>query len=121
MNKRDKAIKRNKVIDLIDRSSLNGTKVNCAKYWRGTTYEHWRVMSDIIWKLASQGYETFTEVTFNNGARADILVIDNSGEGYVIEVLHTETDERFNLKLDSYPLPIIKVRTKGFNIDEWDL
>lgn len=109
-------------MDLIDRNSLSGTRIYCAKYWRGVTLQHWRVMSDIVWKLASQGYEVYTEIVFADGSgRGDILAIDTNGNGYIIEVLHSEKDERFNLKLESYPLPIIKVKTKEFDINKWDL
>lgn len=121
MNKRDSYLNKRNTLDLIERDSLNGTKVGCVKYWKGTSYEHFRVMSDIVWKLSSQGYDCYTEVIFKNGCRADILAIDLNGNGTVIEVLHSETNKRFNLKLDNYPLPIVKVRTKGFNLEKWDL
>lgn len=120
MNKKQKILNRQNTLNNIKRESLNATRIGCAKYWKGTTYKHWRVMSDIVWKLSNEGYEVITEVEFINGGRGDILCIDLNGDGFIIEVLHTESEERYNLKLDKYPFPVFKVHTKDFDINKWD-
>ena len=55
-----------------------------------------------------------TEVIFENGGRADIF----TSEGIIYEILHTETEEKFNEKLTLYPkeLEVRKIYTK----DKWD-
>lgn len=81
-------------------------------------------MSDIVWKLVNQDYSVYTEVEFtNNKGRADIVAIDHTGQGYVIEVLHTESDERYESKLSKYPEEFIitSIKTKDFDINTWDL
>lgn len=110
---------RQNTLNKIKRTSLSGTKVGCAKYWKGTDYCHFRVISDIVWKLSSMGQEVYTEVEFINGGRADILAIDKLGNAVIIEVLHTESEERFENKLSSYPFPVVKVYTKDFDITKW--
>ena len=95
---------------------------NCVKYWGKTTKEHFLVMCQICFKLAENGYEFFTEAEFKNGGRADIVAI-NGNVGQIIEVLHTESEERFMKKKDTYPKEFILrgVRTKNFNIEEFDI
>ena len=80
-------------------------------------------MANIVWKLSSQGYICFTEVEFISGGRADILAISDDGTGYVIEVLHSESKERFEEKLSSYPeeLIVTSTKTKDFDVKTWDL
>lgn len=78
-------------------------------------------MSDIVWKLSSQNYEVYTEVEFVHGGRADIFVVDKNGDGLIIEVLHTESEERYEEKLKLYPFQVIKVYTKDFDINTWDM
>ena len=67
------------------------------------------------------GFEIWTEVELkNNNGRVDILCIDNNGEGVIIEILETESEAGFSAKKNIYPLPIIRVDTNNFNIDEWN-
>lgn len=120
MNKRQTQLNKQNTLNKVKRSSLSSTRIGCAKYWKGTTYEHFMTIAAIVWKLSSQGYEVVTEVEFVDGGRADILVLDQNGDGTIIEVLHTETEERYNAKLEKYPFNIIKVQTKDFDINKWD-
>ncbi len=121
MNKLTKETNKKKVLDLVKRESLFRTSLGNAKCWKKTTYEHFRVLSDILWKLGSQGYDVYSEVEFKNGGRADLLVLDMNGNASIIEILHSETEERFEEKLSKYPFSVIKVRTKDFDIKKWDL
>ena len=120
MNKRQIQLNRQNTLNKVKRSSLNSTRVGCAKFWKGTTYFHFITIAEIVWKLSSQDYEVFSEVEFVDGGRADIFVLDKNGNGTIIEVLHTETEERFNAKLQKYPFDVIKVYTKDFNINKWE-
>lgn len=122
MNKKDKLLAELELINTIKKSSTYSTREGCVKVWRGVTYEHFMTMAAVCWKLANQGWKIYTEVEFNNGGRADIVAI-SSGYGYVIEILHTESEARFSAKSDVYPseFSMIPVRTKGFDINNFDL
>lgn len=121
--KKKAQIKAYKLRQTLKHTSRSGNKRNSIKCWSGISYEHFRVMSDIVFKLVQQGYECYTESEFNTGGRGDIIAISPSGDGYIIEVLHSETDEYFKTKLNKYPkeFTIIKVRTHNFDINSFDL
>lgn len=105
---------------MIKRSSRYGTRVGCAKCWKGTSKTHWRVICSIVWKLVNEyNFEVITEAEFPNG-RADIFYIDNQGLPGIIEVLCSETNEMFNTKLQKYPLPLTKVKTDEYT-ENWCL
>jgi hypothetical protein len=114
---------RRKLLNTIKYHSLSGNKINFIKCWKGTSYPHWRVLSDIAWKLINQGYDIMTEVEFKTTGRADLVAINGCGDGYIIEILHTESDSKFNEKLSKYPpiFDIVKVKTKDFDINLWEL
>lgn len=120
MNQRQIQLNKQNTLNKIKRSSLSSTRVGCAKCWKKTSYEHFITIAKIVWKLSSQDYSVFTETEFIDGGRADIFVLDQNGDGTIIEVLHTETEERYNAKLEHYPFPIIKVQTKDFDINKWE-
>ena len=122
VSKKNLLIEELKLIDTIKKSSTYATREGCVKCWRGVTYDHFITMAAVCWKLANTGFKIFTEVEFKNGGRADIVAI--SGKcGYIVEILHTESEARFSAKKSVYPeeFLMIPVRTKNFNIDEFDL
>lgn len=53
-----------------------------------------------------------TEVTFRNGKRADIVVLD---WGLGIEILHSETPKEFRQKIKEYPIPCIALPSTVLN------
>lgn len=121
INKKEIYLNRKKTLEQIKRSSLSGTQVGRAKCWKGVKKGHWITMCDVVWKLVNDyDFEVFTEVEFLNGSRADIFYLDSNGNGGVVEVLDTESDERFNVKLDKYPFSITKVRVKDYS-EDWCL
>jgi hypothetical protein len=115
--------KRRLIMSTIKYHSLSGNKINFIKCWKGTSYPHWRVLSDIAWKLINQGYDIMTEVEFNTSGRADLVAINGCGDGFIIEVLHTEDEREFEDKVSKYPpiFDIVKVKTKDFDLNLWDL
>lgn len=123
MNQKKKLWKRYSVLQSLKFSSKSGNKLNLFNYWVSNSDEHENVKWEIFKYLRKQGYDMLTEAEFVSGGRADLVAISPTGEGYIIEVLHTESDERFNLKVKKYPqdMEIVKVNTKGFNINEFDL
>jgi len=120
MNKKEKSFKKIRALQQIAYTDRN--KRNCARYWKGVSYEHWRVMSDIVWKLANQGYEVFTECTVK-GNRMDMVAISSSGDLFCIEILKSEPEARYEQKLNDYDInfQMVKVRTKNFKIEDWEL
>ena len=121
MNKKQIAINRMKALEQIKRSSQFATRFGCAKCWKGTSKKHFMTISDIVWRLINEyNYEILTEAEFVGGGRADIFYLDNNKNPGVIEVLNSETNERFNIKLESYPFPITKVRVDEYS-EDWCL
>jgi len=122
MNNKNKILAEKVLLNTIKKSSVYATREGCVKCWRGVTYEHFMTMAGVCWKLANQGWKIYTEVEFNNGGRGDIVAI--SGEiGYVIEILHTESEARFSAKEDVYPreFTMIPIKTQGFDIDTFEI
>lgn len=123
MNKKQKEFKKHRILQELRFNSRTGNKKNMVKYWKNTSYEHFRVMSDILFKLCNLGFEIYSEAEFSGGGRCDLYAISPNSESYCIEILHSETEKRFNLKKETYPSEstLIKVKTKGFNKDTWKL
>ena len=121
MNKKDKLISELNLTKLIKKSSTYATREGCVKCWRGITYDHFMTMAAVCWKIANSGWKVYTEVEFVNGGRGDIVAISGSS-GFIIEILHTETEARFSAKKDIYPeqFKLMSIHTKGFNIDKFD-
>lgn len=121
MNKKEIYLNRQKTLNQVKRTSLTGTQVGRAKCWAGTKKGHWMTICSIVWKLVNDyKFECFTETEFLDGSRADIFYIDKIGGGGVIEVLDSETNEMFNVKLDKYPFEITKVNVKDYS-EDWCL
>ncbi len=121
MNKKNTLLAEKQLTNLIKKSSTYATREGCVKCWRGVTYEHFMTMAAVCWKIANSGWKIYTEVEFTSGGRGDIVAI--SGEtGFIIEILHTESEARFSAKKDVYPeqFTLLSVHTKNFDIDEFD-
>lgn len=121
MNKKQMMIEEMKLKSLVKKRCLD--RRNCCKYWVGTTPSHFLVMCEVCCKLARNGYDFWTEVEGTNGLwRADIVAI-NGSVGQIIEILHTESEAKFSKKAETYPSEFIlrAVKTKNFNIDEFDI
>ena len=123
MNKKKAMWKKNLLLQKLKHTSRSGNKRNFIKCWKGTSYKHWRTLSDIAWKLINQGYEVYTEVEFIKGGRADLLVLSVSGDGYIIEIRHSEGELSLSHKKTLYPpeFEIIDVPTANFDINKWEL
>ncbi len=117
MNKREYEIKLRDIRSKIKRHH----GINCIKYWKKTTEPHFKVMCSIVFKLCNLDYTCFTEVEFKKKGRCDILVISPVAEATIIEILHTEKEDNIIKKKDYYPFPIVKVNTKDFKVDLFNL
>jgi len=121
MNKKDKLLKEQEYKDLIDFNKMSGKKYGVAKCWKGTNYRHWRVMSDIVFKLVNDySMNVITEAVFKKGGRADVFAYKGD-LAVIIEVLHSEKDEKFEFKKNYYPkgITMMKVKTKEFKMEEF--
>lgn len=103
-------------------------KLNFPKQIRGlfpnNSYAHESTKFQIAHKLLKDGFEVYPEQDFKSGGRADLVAIDKYGNGFIIEVLETETEEEFRLnKLEKYPqeFTILSVKCKDFDILKWYL
>ena len=111
MNEKQKQILINEAMRKIRPNSRGRKYINAVLLSGGNTWLHEVGKCRECYKLAQKGIDFLTEVIFENGQRADILALDVEGEGiHVIEILCSETEERFNKK--EYPFPIKKVRMK---------
>jgi len=108
---------------LIQHINYLDRKEGFVKIYPNNSYIHELVKFQVSYKLKKQGYVVFTECRFTDGGRADIVAFSKSGEGYIIEILNSESNERYNQKLNKYPIEfdMVSVQTKGFDINNWEL
>lgn len=125
MNKQKIYLNRKSTLDLFNQRTISG-KQGFVKIW-GNENGHCRDSHELTKFLVCKklrfeyGFEIWTEVELkNNKGRLDILCIDQIGNGFIIEILDTETEAKFSSKLETYPLPIIKVYVGKFDIDKWE-
>lgn len=112
MNQLDKLRQRNETMKLLSRKYNH--KEGVVKINSGNTLNHELAKFLLCWKLANEGKQFVTEAIFENGKRADILVLD---EFEAWEVLKSETEEQFKKKLDEYPCPAIAFKADDVLID----
>lgn len=90
--------KRNNNLRLLDHAYkiyLNRVKTSTAN-----SKIHENMKKEVCEELRKHGKHFVTEARFIGGGIGDIFVLDDSR---VIEILHTETNERFKKKLNYYP------------------
>jgi len=82
------------------------------------TPEHFNVKSMVAFKYYKNGWEVYSEAVLKNGHRPDLVVVSGS-VAMIVEILATETEEKFLHKLGKYPLPIRKVYVKDFKYEDF--
>jgi len=98
----------NKIKRKIRHTSLSGNKDGYFKITKGKGNEH-PIHRDTKYKvcceLAKKNFEFYTEVQFKKYGRADIVAFDELGNGFIIEILNTETEhpEYTEYKKENYP------------------
>ena len=100
MNKQDLMKKRNDATREIRISNKIGSHRNCIRINTANSLEHELAKLRVCYELIKSGKEVFTEAIFVNGARADILVLDDHR---VIEILSSEKESDCISKCGSYP------------------
>jgi len=110
MNRQDLMRKRNDAMREIRYSNKVGSHRNCIRINVNNSLRHEIAKLKICYNLIKEGKEIITEAIFNNGTRADILVLD---DWKIIEVLYSESEESCLEKASRYPdlfeLEMIKV------------
>lgn len=84
------------------------------------TIEHFTVKCQVAHFYKKNGYKVWCEPVMR-GCRPDLLVLHSNGDAYIVEILKSETEKRFNKKLDVYPLPIRKVYVKEFDYNTFGI
>jgi hypothetical protein len=93
----------------------------CIKITKGESEIHARVKTQVAYWLLDNDYSIFSEPTFKNNFRADLVAIHKSGISYILEIVNSESKKSIKLKKDNYPLPIIIVNTKDFDYKNFKL
>ena len=100
MNKQYLLIKRNDAMREIRHSNKIGSHRNCIRINTNNSIEHEITKLRICYDLIKSGKEVITEAIFANGARADIVVLDDYK---IIEILHSESESGCLEKSKKYP------------------
>ena len=100
MNKQDLMRKRNDAMRTIRFTNKTGSHRNCIRINVANSLEHEIAKLKICYKLIKNGKEVFTEAIFDNGSRADIVVLDDYK---IIEVLCSESEDACLEKAKRYP------------------
>jgi len=77
------------------------------------TEEHEIAKAKLLYRLKKEGKHAIAEAIFKNGARADILILDDFR---VIEVLKSETEVEALRKENYYPIELEMVYKKTSDI-----
>lgn len=98
----------NKNLQLIRTSNRFGSQRNVLRWNNGETQQHVLKKLEICMELKDWKHEFITEAIFKNGTRCDILDLT---EGTIYEILCSETEERFEEKIQKYPkeFKIVKI------------
>ena len=111
MNKQYLLTKRNDAMREIRHSNRIGSQRNCIRINVNNSIEHEFAKLKICYELIKSGKEVVTEAIFNNGSRADIVVLDDYK---IIEVLYSESEVGCLEKARKYPdlfeLEMVKVK-----------
>jgi len=100
MNKQDLMRTRNDAMREVRHSNKIGSHRNCIRISVANSLEHEITKLKICYNLIKEGKEFITEAIFDNGSRADILVLDDYK---IIEILHTEKEKDCLEKAKKYP------------------
>lgn len=85
-------------------NSLSGSKENLFNYCKNNSDLHEIVKFRTFIELIKRNYIVYSEVEFKKGGRADLVCIDQKGEGHIFEIVNSESNESIKNKLDKYPI-----------------
>lgn len=123
MNQKKKLKNDNELLQLIQRDCRHGNKDGFVNVVKRNSPEHEVTKTLVTHWLLNNGYKVYSEAAFINGlGKADIIAIQ-AGQGFAIEILHSETEKRFQAKFSKYPseFTLVKVDSKTFNYADFCL
>ena len=100
---------------LLNEVRISNRKLNVFNYAPNNTKEHEVTKFLVFMYYRDLGYDVLTEAIFNNGSRADVVVLDRE---LIVEILCSETREMLDKKVVNYPscFEIVSIdATKEFN------
>jgi len=107
MNSKELQIARNDTARLVRYSNRIGSHRGCVRISIANSLEHEIEKLKQCYKLIQKHKEFFTEAIFENGSRADILILDDN---LAIEIADSESDDSLRGKKDKYPVDFEVVR-----------
>lgn len=119
MNYRQRELENHK---LLNQLRFTSRKEGYVKIHSHNSLPHELVKFQIAYKLKKQKYLVYSEVEFIKGGKADLVAI-KEGNGWIIEVLHSETEKQLSEKVKKYPnlFSLIKVNTQDFKVEKFEL
>ena len=113
MKIKERAVNKKRVSGVVRQTFHNVLKVS---HEPAESKSHRMVKFMLMEYCIEHGLDFHTEATFSNGSRADFIVSDWA---LVIEVLNSETRERFEAK--DYPLPIVPISAGAKIFDVYEM
>jgi len=97
-----------------------GRKEGFVKIYPNNSYIHEKTKFDVCYLLKQKGCYVYTECEFISGGRPDIICFNTIGDGYIIEILNSESKKLFSNKLKKYPLDfeIIEIQANDFKEED---
>ena len=96
MNKQQLARKR---MEVLQKVRVSNRKVNVLRVSPNNTYDHEKTKFDVFFHCRQQGWDVISEAIFENGKRADILILDTNT---VVEVIKSEKEAACLSKTANY-------------------
>ena len=99
-------IKENYLMSFIDFARLSNSRENMFPLTlNNESKEHKALKFKIAMELVEKGHKVFVEAILKgNLGRPDIISISPKGEGFIWEIVNSESQESINLKLNKYPI-----------------
>ena len=101
MNLKELQITRNDTARLVRHSNRCGSHRQCIRISTSNSLAHEIEKLKQCYKLMQEHKEFFTEAIFEDGSRADIIVLDNNS---AIEIVDSESDDSLQAKRRKYPV-----------------
>ena len=105
VNSRDVYFKINNLKRLVETKYLSGNRVNYFAVNLNESDEHRNLKFKVFVELVKKDFEVYTEITFKDGNRPDILAFNKkTGEGYIFEIVNSESEESVKSKYCKYDI-----------------
>ena len=119
MNYKQRAWKKQRLIQSID---FKDRKEGSVKIYKNNTYLHELIKFQVCWKLKQLGFDVYTECCINE-CRVDVAAISPNSNGFICEILNSESESRYDEKLNKYNIEweMIKINCKDFCLDTFEL